>query len=229
MIALVHFQVSGYVRSLRVLHPLIVVLLFMALVLLQGPSGDDARTLAAGTFGDVAAFAFPVWAWTARALLDTQPDEQRALSATAARYRPAFVLAGPLAAYAVNLCLAGLVLVAPVAQALAAGVGGTAVVTGVALNALVAAAATVLGVWTSRAIIPDPGLSVLMLLGGVTAALLLSLSPLSWAAVPMVEWLRAAQDGPEALVSAFPGLALHLVLWSAVLGIAYAATARNRV
>lgn len=226
MIALVRFHVAGYVRSLRVLPPVIAVLLFSAVVL-QGVGGDDARRLATGTFGDVAAFAFPVWAWTARLLLDTQPDEQRALSATAAPSRPAHVLAGPVAAYAVNLCLTGLLLAVPTAQALSAGVGG-AVLAGAALNALVAACATVLGACASRAVVPHPGLSLLTLLGGVTAALLLSMSPLSWAAVPMVEWLRAAHDGPDGLVTAFPGLAVHLALWSAAVALVYIAARRNR-
>ncbi|MBX6765638.1 MAG: hypothetical protein IRY90_00505 [Actinomadura rubrobrunea] len=227
MIALARFHVAGYVRSLRVLPPVIAVLLFSAVVL-QGAGGDDARRLATGTFGDVAAFAFPVWAWTARMLLDTQPDEQRALSATAAPSRLAHVLAGPVAAYAVNLCLTVLLLAVPTVQALSAGVGGAAVAAGAALNALVAACATVLGACTNRAVVPHPGLSLLALLGGVTAALLLSMSPLSWAAVPMVEWLRAAHDGPDALVSAFPGLAAHLVLWSAAVALVYIAVRRNR-
>ncbi|GAA2457208.1 hypothetical protein GCM10010191_91160 [Actinomadura vinacea] len=383
MIALVRFQVAGYVRSLRALQPLIVVFL-LSLVVLQG-SGDGAK-LAVGTLGDLAAFMFPVWAWTARALLDTQPDEQRSLSALAvrsnppvprshharrrgtsaraaaapnanhpgfntppepaspnatnarpsgpapaerpkdksrtspaadaqplpgtggsvpddsvgaadagtapadghpggrpdggrdrsqpvatdlpmgeirsrggahtgrpsgaavaadraapgkpgwsARRRASLVLAGHsqavagvLAAYSVNVGLGALVLAVPMLQAYGAGAGTAAPLMGVGLSLLVALAATVLGAWTSRAIIADTGISLLALIGGVVAALLLSLSPLSWVAVPMVDWLRAAHAGPSAFTASFPGIALRLVLWIMVVGVGYLAVARNR-
>ncbi|MEU5878236.1 hypothetical protein [Spirillospora sp. NPDC047279] len=225
MIALARFQVAGYLRSLRVLPPLIVILLLLALVLFQPPVG--AR-LATGAFGDVAAFMFPVWAWAARSLLDTQPDEQRALSATAAGGPWTPALAGLLAAGSVNLGLAVIVLAVPVVQGLVAGLAALPVLAGLALNALVAAAATLLGAWTSRALVPDPGVSLLALLGGATAALLLSLGPLDVVSVPMISWIRAAHDGPDVLVSAFPGLGAHLALWTAAVGLAYLLVRRTR-
>ncbi|GAA2161075.1 hypothetical protein [Actinomadura napierensis] len=228
MIALARFQVAGYVRSLRVLHPVIVVALVIVLVLLQGPSGPERTALAVGAFGDVAAFMFPVWAWTARALLDTQPDEQRALSATAARHRSTPTWAGLLAAYAVNLCLGVVVFAVPLVQALLVGAPGQAILAGCALGVPVALAGTLLGAWTSRAVIPDPGASLLALLGGATAVLLLGLGRLSWLSVPMIEWLRAAHDSPDAFVSDFPGLVLHLALWSAVVCTAYVFAIRLR-
>ncbi|MFI0354023.1 hypothetical protein [Actinomadura sp. 9N407] len=221
MIALARFQVAGYARSMRALQPLIVVFLLLALVL-QGSGGAD---LSAGTLGDVAAFMFPIWAWTARALLDTQPDEQRALSAMGTRHHAA---AGVLAAYTVNVGLGILVLAIPVAQAAAAGTGTAAISAGLGLALLVALAGTVLGACTSRAIIPDPGISLLAFITGVVAALLLSMSPISWIAVPMVGWLRAAHDGPAAFAAAFPGVALHLALWILAVGIAYLTLHRTR-
>jgi len=253
MIALARFQVAGYVRSLRALPPFVVVVLLLLLVVLQGSAGN--ATLAVGALGDVAAFLFPVWAWTARSVLDTQPDEQRALSALAVRARavspestartatPARArapltrlitphsrtLAGLLAAYAVNLGLAALALAVPLLQALLVGAGPGSTLAGSGLCLLVALAATVLGAWTSRAIIPHPGFSLLALLGGTVAALLLSLSPLSTIAVPMVDWLRAAHDGPAAFTDAFPALTLHLALWTLVVGTAYLLTSRTRL
>ncbi|WP_067461576.1 hypothetical protein [Actinomadura macra] len=228
MIALARFQISGYLRSLRVLHPLIVIALVVALILLQGPSGPEAGDLAVGTLGDVAAFMFPIWAWTARALLDTQPDEQRALTATAARRPSTPTWAGLLAAYAVNLCLGLLALAVPLFQAILAESPGKAILTGLALSALVAASGTLLGAWTSRAVLTDPGVSLLALLGGAAALILLGLGRLSWLSIPMIEWLRTAHDGSEAFVSGFPALALHLLLWTAAAGIAYAALPRLR-
>jgi hypothetical protein len=228
VIALVRFQMSGYVRSLRILQPLIVVALFVALILSQGPSGPDASALAVRTFADVAAFMFPVWAWAARALLDTQPDEQRALTATAARSPHIPLWAGLLAAYAMNLCLGVVALAVPLLQAAQVGSPGSAILTGCALNLLVAVPGTLLGAWTNRAVIPDPGVSLLALLGGALLLLLLGIGPLTWLSVPMIDWLRAAHDGPDAFTSHFPAVALHLLLWSLVVGALYATTARNR-
>ncbi|RSN50549.1 hypothetical protein [Actinomadura sp. WAC 06369] len=228
MIAIARFQAAAYIRSLRVLHPLILVVLVVALVLAQGPSGPEADALAVGTFGDVAAFMFPVWAWAARALLDTQPDEQRALTASAARHRWAPVWAGLLAAYGMNLCLGIVTLVIPLVQAVSSGSPGPAVTAGLALNALVAAAGTLLGAWTSRAVLPSPGVALLALLGGASALVLFGLGPLSPVSVPMINWLRAVHDGPDAFVADFPGIALHLVLWTALVGAAYVATDRFR-
>ncbi|WP_433230820.1 hypothetical protein [Actinomadura formosensis] len=228
MIALVRFQVAGYAGSLRVLQPLIIVALFVALFLLQGPSGPHAADLAARTFADTAAFMFPVWAWAARALLDTQPDEQRALTATAVRHRSTPIWAGLLAAYGTNLSLGAVALLVPLLQAVRLECPGSAILAGCALNALVAVPGTLLGAWTSRALIPDPGVSLLVLLGGATALLLLGIGRLAWLSVPMIDWLRAAHHGPAAFTSRFPAIALHLLLWSAVVGAAYVATAHRR-
>ncbi|TMQ93523.1 hypothetical protein ETD83_25360 [Actinomadura soli] len=228
MIALIRFQVAGYVRSLRILHPLIVVALVVVLVLVQGPSGPDATDLAVGTFGDVAAFMFPIWAWAARALLDTQPDEQRALTATAARRRSMPTYAGLLSAYGVNVCLGIVALAVPLLQALQVGAPGRAILAGCALNLLVAVPGTLLGAWTSRPLIPGPGVSLLALLSAATALVLLGLGRLSWLSVPMIEWLRSAHDGAAEFTARFPAIALHLALWSVLVGTAYVALAHRR-
>ncbi|WUH96884.1 hypothetical protein OHR68_25405 [Spirillospora sp. NBC_00431] len=228
MIALIRFQVAGYVRSLRVLHPLIVVALVVTLVLIQGPSGPDAADLAVGTFGDVAAFMFPVWAWAARALLDAQPDEQRALTATAAHRRSMPTWAGLLSAYCVNVCLGVVALAVPLIQAIQVDVPGRAILAGCALNLLAAVPGTLLGAWTSRAMIPDPGVSLLTLLGAATALVLLGIGRLAWVSVPLIEWLRTAHDGAGELTSQFPSIALHLALWSVVVGAGYLALAHRR-
>ncbi|WP_242884994.1 hypothetical protein [Actinomadura litoris] len=228
MIALARFQVEGYVRSLRVLHPLIVIALIVCLVLLNGPSGPDARELGVASFGDVAAFMFPIWAWAARALLDTQPDEQRSLSTTAVGRTSTTLWAGILAAYGVNLCLGLVALLVPLFQAITVGSPAQAVLTGLALSPLAAAAGTLLGAWTSRAVIPAPGAALLALLGGAAGLVLIGLGRLSWLSIPMIEWLRVAHDGPDELVSGFPAIALHLAIWTAVVGAAYMATPRFR-
>ncbi|WP_157995956.1 hypothetical protein [Thermomonospora amylolytica] len=205
----------GYARSLRALPPVIVVLLALVLVLSQWPSGPDAPTLAGGTLGDVAVFTFLLAAWTARSVLDTPPDEQRALTTTAAGgpFLPA--TAALLAAYLVNLTLTVLVVALPLIQCGSAGTGASAMLAGTALNALTALAGTLLGACTQRAFIPSPAHSLLALLTATTTALLLSIGPLSPLSIPMIEWIRAAHTSPEAFTTAFPGLAVHLTLWCA--------------
>ncbi|MFC4050939.1 hypothetical protein ACFOY4_14715 [Actinomadura syzygii] len=210
------------------LHPLIVVALVVVLVLIQGPAGPNASDLAIGTFGDVAAFMFPVWAWAARALLDTQPDEQRALTALAARRPSTPTVAGLLSAYGVNLSLGAVALVIPLFQAIQVESPGSAILAGCALNLLVAIPGTLIGAWTSRALIPDPGVSLLALLSALTATILLGLGRLSWLSVPLIGWLRAAHDGAKDFTSRFPEIALHLGIWSALVGAAYITAARRR-
>ncbi|MFI6521244.1 hypothetical protein ACIBF1_37220 [Spirillospora sp. NPDC050679] len=231
MIALARFQVAGYLRSLRVLQPLMVVLLIVALVLLQRPNHPDEQELlklATGTLGDVAAFMFPIWAWAARALLDTQPDGQRDLSATAVRHRGAPIAAGLLAAYAVNLALGALALAVPLVYGALAGVETPALMAGVGLTLLVAASATALGAWTSRQVIPSPGTGLLVLLSALLAVLLLGLGPLSPLTVPMLDWIRAAHEGPVAFTDAYGGIVLRLALWTALVGAGYVLVGRRR-
>lgn len=232
MIALCRFQLAGYLRSLRVLHPVIAVALLMTIVLLNLP--DDAprpirQRLIVGGLADSAAFLFPIWAWTARAVLDTQPDVQRELSTLTVGRRHTAVLAELAAAYLVNLSLGALVLAASVPYALINGIGAGPIAAALALHALAAFAATLLGAWTSRALIPSQAVSILTLLGGCVLLLLLSMGPLAWLSVPMIEWLRAGHRSPAAFTSAFPGVALHLIIWSAAAGTAHLTLRHRRI
>jgi hypothetical protein len=81
--------------------------------------------------------------------------------------------------------------------------------------------ATLLGAWAGRAVITSPAFSTLVLSGRSVLMLPLSTGPLSWLSIPMIEWLRGAQHGEDAFVAAFPGAALHIAAWSAVVAAAY--------
>ncbi|HEX2316158.1 MAG TPA: hypothetical protein VHJ17_20620 [Thermomonospora sp.] len=227
MKALVVFGLRAYVRSLRVLPPLIVVLLIICVVLLPGLSGSGGADLATGALGDVPAMLFPIWAWVARALPDTQPDEQQALSATAARHPLIPTAAGLVASFVVNLGLGALAMALPLAKAVATGVGPAALAAGVLLLVLAALGATLLGAYTTRARIPAPGVSLLTLLAANVAVLLVSFSPVSWLSAPMTQWVRAAHDGPNALTAETPSLALHLLLWSTALAVGHTLLSRH--
>jgi hypothetical protein len=214
VIALTRFHLYGYVRSQRALYPLVVAALFVVLMLVQSPGPAHGAELTVGTYGDIAAFMVPIWAWTARALLDTEPDVQGHLSALAVGRRSTPATAGLVAAYGANVVLGLVMLAVPVLQGIGFHVGGSAMLAGVALQPLAAVPATLLGALTSRAVIASPALSILALLGGCVLILLLSMGPLAWLSLPMIEWLRAAHHGEAAFTGAFPGVALHIALWS---------------
>jgi hypothetical protein len=218
MIALTRFHLDGYLRSLRVLHPLIAIVLILVIFLL-GPGGPSSADLAVGSYGDVAAFLFPIAAWAARGLLDTEPDGQRDLSSLAVGRRT--VPAGLLAAYLLNLALGAALLGPVLAQGVQAGADSGATAAGIILALLVAVPATLLGAWTSRAVIPSQAVSILVLLGGSVLILILGLGPLSWLTLPMIHWLHAAHHGSAAFTTALPGIATQIGLWSAVVGGAY--------
>ncbi len=86
----------------------------------------------------------------------------------------------------------------------------------VALTLAATVAATALGALTSRAVMPSPGASILVLLGACGANLLLGMGPLRVLTVPMIEWMRAATRGASVFITAAPGLVLRTLAWSAV-------------
>lgn len=217
MTALARFQLSGYVRSQRVLQPLIAVFLLFALILLDLPGAATAtrtRQVIVGGYGDAAALMFPIWAWTARGLLDTEPDGQRELSLLGVGHSMTHAVSGLLAAFTVNSALAALVLTPLLTHGLLNGVGPGPALLAVALHLLAALAATLVGAWTSRAVIPSQAISILALLGACATFLLLGLGPLAPLGIPMISWLTATHDGPNAFTAAFPALTTHLLLWT---------------
>jgi hypothetical protein len=133
-----------------------------------------------------------------------------------------------LAAYGFSAALAVVAPAYPMAEGARNGLDATALLLGVALLLLSALAATAVGALTSRAVIPSPGTSILVLLGVCAANLFLGLGPLRMLAVPMIDWMRAAGHGPATLAHAFPWLALRILAWTAVAGALYGRLRRTR-
>lgn len=229
MITVMRFQLSGYLRSVRALHPVIALALLLAVVF-SGPLGSgpaQIRQGAVASVADLAALVFPICAWAARGLLDTEPDAQRHVSAvTAGRWRAG--AAGLCAAYGFSACLALLAPVYPLAEAVRYGVPASTLLLGFGLMLASALAATALGALTSRAVLPSPGTSILVLLGVCTADLLLGLGPLRGLTVPMIEWMRAAGRGPSAFAGAAPSLLLRTLVWAVAATALYAGLRRSR-
>jgi hypothetical protein len=229
MIAVMRFQLSGHLRSVRALHPVIALALLLAIVFSSplGGTPDEIRHGAMNALADLAALVFPICAWAARGLLDTEPDAQRHVSAVAVgRWRA--MLAGVAAAFVFSAALALAAPIYPLAEASGAGLGVRATLAGVALLPLSALPATALGALTSRAVLPSPGTSILVLLGACGLNLILGLGPLRVLTVPMIEWMRAAGRGPSDLIDAFPVLAARTLAWTAVTGALYAWLRRTR-
>jgi hypothetical protein len=229
VVSVIRFQLSGYIRSVRALHPVLALALLLAIVFSSPLGGTPAqvRQGALNAVADLAALIFPICAWAARALLDTEPDAQRHVSAVAAgRWRA--LVAGSAAAYVFSGVLALIAPVYPLTEAAGSGLSVQVVALSVALLPLSALAATALGALTSRAVMPSPGTSILVLLGGCAANLILGLTPLRPLTVPMIDWMRAAGHGPAAFAHAFPLIALRTLGWAAPAGALYAWLRRTR-
>jgi hypothetical protein len=229
MIAVIRFQLSGYVRSVRALHPVLALALLLAIVF-SGPLGGTPAQIRQGALNavaDLATLVFPICAWAARGLLDTEPDAQRHVSAvTAGRWQA--LVAGSAAAYVFSAALALTSSTYPLAEAAGSGLSPKVVLVSVALLLLSALAATALGALTSRAVMPSPGTSIIVLLGACAGNLILGLTPLRPLAVPMIDWMRAAGDGSSRFTHAFPELALRTIAWAAVAAALYAGLRRTR-
>ncbi|MEV2270567.1 hypothetical protein [Nonomuraea africana] len=213
MIALTLFRLAAFTRSHRVVRALLPVAVLLALVYgVRAPLGQEVAALT-----DTAVLLVPFLAWAARSLLDTEPDEQRAICATAAGTPSREVAAGLLAALVLTSAFAALAVVWGLLLGVSEIPAPGQLTAAVALHALSALAGTALGALTSRPILPSPALSIMMLVLGFLAMLLVSLSPFAWLTVPLGGWMRAAADGP--LTAGLPGLAVPSLLWP-LLGLA---------
>ncbi|GAA3593392.1 hypothetical protein GCM10022419_090470 [Nonomuraea rosea] len=207
MIALAVFRVAAYIRSHRVYQALLLTLAVLAIVHgSRAPRGAEASVLTDG-----AILLIPVLAWAARSLLDTEPDRQREMSAIQAGGRGKEVAAGLMAAFAACAVIAALGL----GWALLLGVSQTpqpgVLAASLLLYGVAALTGTVLGALTSRVILPSPAVSIMALLLGFMVMLLLSASSLYWLTVPLIPWMKAANDGQ--LLTQVPPLAAISLAW----------------
>ncbi|MFI6500822.1 hypothetical protein [Nonomuraea typhae] len=220
--ALTHFRISAYILSHRVYQAIVPILILQAILYAsRAPLGSEAAVLT-----DSAALIIPMLAWSTRSLLDTEPDEQRIVSATTAGGRGRELAAGLLAALTVNLIFAAFALACGLIMGISAAPAPDVLAAAISLHILAALAGLALGALTSRAILPSPALSIMALLFGYLAMLLISITPAFWLTVPVTAWMKAA--GAGALVSDLPVLAGASALWCAVGLAGYAWLRRTR-
>ncbi|MEW9555227.1 hypothetical protein [Nonomuraea sp. NPDC050783] len=201
------FRLAAYVRSHRVYQGLLLTLAMLAILHgSRAPRGEEAGVLA-----DAAVLIIPILAWSARSLLDTEPDRQREMSVVTVGGRGRELAAGLVAALVACVTFAAVGLAAALLLGMSARPSGGVLAAGVAMHALAALTGTALGALTSRAVVPSPAVSIMGLVLGFLLMLMLSASPLYWLTVPLVVWMRAANDGD--LVTRFPELAAVSLAW----------------
>ncbi|GAA5062935.1 hypothetical protein HNP84_008039 [Thermocatellispora tengchongensis] len=221
-IFLAGFKLAAYARSHRLFQPLIGLIVMLGIFYAVAvPAGAETSS-----YADSAGLLIVVFAWAARGLLDTEPAEQRLVSMTAAGSAGREVIAGLVAAAAVNAGLAAVAVGTPLLYGFAVTPGPAVILQGAALHALGALVGTALGALTSRPVFPSPATSMLALFGGYVGLLLLSATPAGRVLVPVLGWMRAAGDGT--LTASFAAFAVPTVLWSAAALTAYALLRRTR-
>jgi hypothetical protein len=207
MIALATFRLAAYVRSHRIFQASLLALAMLAILHgSRAPRGEEA-----GVLTNAAVLIIPILAWAARSLLDTEPDQQREMSAVTVGGRGSELAAGLVAAFATCAFFAGIGLGAALLLGVSAAPESGVLAAGILLHALAALTGTALGALTSRAILGSPAVSIMGLVLGFLLMLMLSASPMYWLTVPVVPWMRAANDGE--LVARFPELALISLVW----------------
>jgi hypothetical protein len=227
--ALIRMRLLGYLRTGRVVAPLLACL--VVIFMLYG----GGRAQAGEAYGVSALVMFAVLAWQTKLLLDAEPEVQRRLAivavGSASREWAAGLLAAALAAFP-------LIVVAMGAPWALAGIQGpvrpedpslwSGVAVGVWAHLIVVAPAVALGALASRAVTRTFGFGVAALVTGAVLSLVLGLrgSPMWWLVPPMMAITRLAARGFAA--SGVATLSLQAALWTTVAVLAYARIRRAR-
>jgi len=225
--ALVRLRLAGFLRTGRVLAPLLA-----ALVLLAAEYGGGAAQ-AGEAYGVSAVLLFPVLAWQTKLLLDAEPDVQRQL-AVVATGRRRDLAAGLLAGAAMALPLIALAMGAPW---LTGGITGPVepdqdplaaqLLVGAWAHVLAVPAGVGLGALASRAVTRAAAYGVMVLAVGGVCTLVLGLrtSVAPWLVPPLMAAARVARaPEPAALV----GVTAHALAWTAAAVALYAWLRRSR-
>jgi hypothetical protein len=182
-------------------------------------------------YGVSALVLFPVLAWQAQILFNSEPDVQRRLVRLAAGTSAREITTGLLAAAVAALPTLVVALILPWVfrsvgpVELEDGVAplslGAALAVGVWAHLLVIPAAIALGGFASRAVSRSRAIGVVALVAGSLLAILLGLeaSPVPWLAPPLMATARAATQGIS--VAGVWWLTVWAVAWSAVAIAAY--------
>jgi hypothetical protein len=230
MTALIRMRLVGYLRTGRVLAPLLTCLVVLGTLYGGGPAQ------AGEAYGVSAILLFPVLAWQTKLLLDAEPDVQRRLAAVALGSASREQAAGLLAAVAAALPLVAFALVLPWGLA---GIQGpvrpedpslaSGVAAGLWAHLVVVAPAVALGALASRAVTRSFGLGAMVLASGAVLSLVLGLhgSPMWWMVPPMLSVTRLATHGFVA--AGVAAITVHALAWTTFAVAGYVRIRRLRV
>ncbi|MEV4705956.1 hypothetical protein [Actinoplanes sp. NPDC049316] len=229
MTSLVRMRLAGFVRSGRILAPLIAGMVVLGIIHGGGPSA------AAPAYGYSAVMFFPVFAWLAKVLLDAEPDVQRRLARVAlGPVREA--AAGALAAAATGsvFCLVAIVAPLPLGAIRAPEPGepstAASIGLGVLAHLLSLAAGVALGALAGRAVTRTIRAGVTVLVTGAVLGVVLGLqgSFAPWLVPPLMATARALAAVPLPPPGEFWLLSGWGVLWCAAALAAYGWLRRRR-
>jgi hypothetical protein len=227
--ALIRMRLVGYLRTGRVVAPLLACL--VVIFMLYG----GGRSQAGEAYGVSALIMFAVLAWQTKLLLDAEPDVQRRLALVAVGSARGEWAAGLLAAALAALPLIAVAMVTPWALS---GIQGpvrpddpslwSGVAVGVWAHLIVVAPAVALGALASRAVTRTFGFGVAALVTGAVLSLVLGLrgSPMWWLVPPMMSITRRSADGFA--MAGVATLSLQAALWTTAAVIGYARIRRVR-
>jgi hypothetical protein len=231
MSALIRMRLTAFVRSGRALAPVIAALVVLGVI----RGGGSAQ--AAPAYGYSAIMLFPVLAWTAKLVLDTEPDVQRRLARVAVGARRE-AAAGVLAATVAGSLVCAAAMLAPwpfgAIRGPAPGTSEPSLATGVALGVLAhllaLPAAVALGALASRAVTRSVRNGVTVLVAGTVLAAVLGLSGsiAPWLAPPLMGMARALNEPTLPPGDVFWRLGGWAVVWCLVALAGYAQLRRRR-
>jgi hypothetical protein len=225
MSAIVGMRLNGYLRGYYAIAPAVAGLVVLATLYGGGVTRPEEA------YGVSALVLFPVLAWQAQILFNSEPDVQRRLVRLAAGTSAREITTGLLAAAVAALPTLVVALILPWVfrsvgpVELEDGVAplslGAALAVGVWAHLLVIPAAIALGGFASRAVSRSRAIGVVALVAGSLLAILLGLeaSPVPWLAPPLMATARAATQGIS--VAGVWWLTVWAVAWSAVAIAAY--------
>jgi hypothetical protein len=220
--ALAWMRLRGYVRSQRALGPALAAVALLGIAYAGGPSS------AKQAYGFSAAVLLAAYAWSAKSLLDLEPDEQRLIARASVGSARRELAAGLLAALVATLPIVVLAALLPTVFGFVNADGPAeltrAVVLGFWCHGMAALCGTGIGALASRAVTTSIGWAVLILAGSPVLVLILGSRD------SFVRWLVPPVLGP-ADAEQWPALLLVTVVmlaWIAGLVGGYAALRRTR-